>query len=691
MARKRRIIRLLRRRIFRLLNSYSGRMVSGLLLLHLLLLPILLSKVLGLVEQSYTSQFVDNSRADAYLLSDLMASSDEQKVMYSYLEEAIFTGRVEYVNYQSLNSDYQIEIGKIPASFQEDFSFDSHGDDLYQIVMPVFNMEGNELATLQLAYDESSTKSEIEKAQKSVYGMMSLYLLVMLVSAILFSRALAKPIVQLRTLTRNIYSGDDSIDNGHTQGVKSRITEIQDLSRDMERTRQKLSEQTSRLEFQAYHDALTRLPNRILLEDRVDQLIRIAERHKTPFSLLLMDLDKFKEVNDTLGHHAGDQLLCMLTNRIKRSMRHMDTFARLSGDEFAIVLNENDEKQSLQVVEKIIDLLKRPFTVDENSLHIDTSIGIALYPDHAENYSDLLKCADIAMYDAKHQDKSYAVYDESMVRLDLVKIGMVSELRHAIENNELELYYQPKVDLKHNQISCVEALIRWNHPVRGILLPNEFIPIAEKSLLINELTSYVLDKAMHQCRKWQKQGIFLSVAVNLSARNLIDDTLPSRVQTLLRKYQLSSEYLELEVTESMVIHDPVNAHKVLSEFLDMGVRVVVDDFGSGYTSLTQLVTLPVSIIKIDKSFVLNMFKSTHHKAIVKSIIDLSRSLGKTVVSEGVENMKTLDEIRRLQSDQAQGFQICLPLPVADLDIWLRETQYEVSLNNGQNNKKTSNL
>ncbi|RMH12806.1 MAG: EAL domain-containing protein [Gammaproteobacteria bacterium] len=662
-------------RLTRLLNSYSGRMIGGVLLLHVFLLPFLLTKVINLIEHSYISQFVNNSRSDAYLLSDLVGSTSDQERVRSYLNEAVLTSRVEFASYKGRVGE-SISLGRLPERLVEDFSFASHGDKVYQIIVPVFDPQAREVAELALGYDERPVELDMSQSRRSVYTMMAVYFTAMLMFAIFFARSLARPINQLQTLTRYIAEGGyGKLDE--TVGIKSSITEIRDLSLDLERTRRQLLEQTSKLEFQAYHDSLTRLPNRLLLEDRVEQMIRVADRHGKSFSLLILDLDKFKEVNDTLGHHVGDQLLGVFANRVRRSLRNMDTFARLSGDEFAILLSENDRKKTEKVIEKISVLLERPFTVDDQNLQVSASIGVAIFPEHANSYSGLLKCADIAMYHAKRQGKLYSMYSEEMEHLDVEKIGMANELRNALKHGDLVLYYQPKLSLNGNRVDCVEALVRWKHPRKGILVPDEFIPVAEKSQLINELTYYVLDQALRQCHQWQQKGLFLTIAVNLSARNLLDESLLRNIRILLDQYQVLPDYLELEVTESMVMRDPALAQKVLREIIKMGINVVMDDFGSGYTSLTQLVSLPVSVVKIDKSFVLNMFKSREHRAIVKSVIDLSHSLGKLVVSEGVENQKIMAEISEMKSDQVQGFHICSPLPADQLEDWLNKTDYRI--------------
>ncbi|HEV8687621.1 MAG TPA: EAL domain-containing protein [Gaiellaceae bacterium] len=436
----------------------------------------------------------------------------------------------------------------------------------------------------------------------------------------------------------------------------------------------RLRRQAEDSRHQALHDALTGLPNRELFRDRVEQSIRDARRGNVGSAVLLMDLDRFKEVNDTLGHHCGDRLLVELAERLRDALRESDTLARLGGDEFAILLpNLPAPDAVVGAVERVTVALEQPFVLEGLPVAVEASIGIARYPDHGTDVDILLQRADVAMYVAKESHATYAVYDMTRDDYSPSRLTLIGELRRAMEERELVLHYQPKVDLRSGVATGAEALVRWQHPERGLLPPSEFIPFAQHTGLITPLTEYVLDAALRQCREWRDLGTPLGVAVNLSTRSLLDLTFPERVAELIDKWELDASSLELEITETMIMHDPVRALDVLSRLSQRGVRIAIDDFGTGYSSLAYLTSLPVDEIKIDRSFVTDMRQSD---AIVQSTIDLGRNLGLTVVAEGVETEEACAKLRALGCGEAQGFYLSRPLPPDAFVGWLREWNTE---------------
>ncbi len=424
-------------------------------------------------------------------------------------------------------------------------------------------------------------------------------------------------------------------------------------------------------EHQALHDGLTGLPNRTLFRDRIEQAIMIAEREGGQVAVAMMDLDRFKDVNDSLGHHAGDALLVEIGKRLRGILRSSDTVARLGGDEFGVLISKpRTERDVIVVIEKIRAGLERPVTIDGLALPAEGSIGIAMFPHHGEDVDTLLRHADVAMYGAKEEKGGYAFYEKSRNESDPARLTLVSELRRAIEERELVLYYQPKADLANGAVQSVEALLRWNHPTRGLVGPDEFIPLAQQTGLIKPLTLYVLDQALTQCRAWQRAGMTLSVAVNLSVRNLLDADFPDQVKHLLKKRRVDPSLLELEITESTMLSDPVRTKRVLDKLSAMGVSLSIDDFGTGYSSLAYLSQLPVNEIKIDRSFVMNMAESDNDAVIVRSTIDLARNLGLHVVAEGVETEQAWDQLSKLGCTLAQGYYLSRPVPAAELTEWL---------------------
>jgi diguanylate cyclase (GGDEF)-like protein/PAS domain S-box-containing protein len=424
-------------------------------------------------------------------------------------------------------------------------------------------------------------------------------------------------------------------------------------------------------EHQALHDSLTGLPNRTLFRDRIEQAIAIADREGGQAAVAMMDLDRFKDVNDSLGHHAGDALLVEIGQRLRRTLRSSDTVARLGGDEFGVLISKpRSDSDVVTVIEKIRSALELPVTIDGLGLPAEASIGIAMFPQHGEDVDTLLRHADVAMYGAKEEKGGFAFYEKSRNAADPARLTLVSELRRAIEQRELVLYYQPKAQLSSGAVQSVEALLRWNHPTRGLVGPDEFIPLAQQTGLIKPLTLFVLDEALTQCRAWERAGITLGVAVNLSVRNLLDAEFPDQVRDLLKKHRVHPALLELEITESTMLSDPVRTKRVLDKLSAMGVALSIDDFGTGYSSLSYLSQLPVNEIKIDRSFVMNMADSDNDAVIVRSTIDLARNLGLHVVAEGVETEQAWDRLSELGCTLAQGYYLSRPVPADQLTEWL---------------------
>jgi len=429
--------------------------------------------------------------------------------------------------------------------------------------------------------------------------------------------------------------------------------------------------ETEALQYQALHDSLTGLANRTFLQERLEETIRAGEREMKPCAVLLMDLDGFKSVNDSLGHQAGDRLLQQVGERMRRVLRKADTIARYGGDEFAVVpWGATDVTRAVLIAEKILNAMDQPFMIDEQSISVNLSIGIAAFPQHADDAVTLIRRADVAMYTAKRARSGFSVYSVDQEGGESGEgVPLVGKLRYAIDQFELVLHYQPIVNADDGKPMKVEALVRWGHPVHGLLPPDDFIPAAEQTNLIRPLTAWVLNEALGQVHAWSKAGIEVGVSVNLSARNLLDTELPDAVEQLLRTWQVPPEKLSLEITEGTIIAS--EAEDTLQRLHDIGVQISVDDFGTGYSSLAYLKRLPVREIKIDKSFVIDMATNRDGAAIVRSTIDLGHSLGLTVVAEGVEDEPTAALLREYRCDFLQGFHISRPAAAAPLGPWLR--------------------
>jgi len=429
-----------------------------------------------------------------------------------------------------------------------------------------------------------------------------------------------------------------------------------------------------RLHYQFYHDVITGLPNREKLY--LDMEACFGNRSEDQISaLMLLDIDRFKEINDTLGHKTGDQLLKQIGPRLTAEMADVQgVVARLGGDEFAIFLPRiRSPHQAIIIAHRLTDALTQEFDLDGFCTEISVSIGIALSPMQTEDYHTLMRYADIAMYHAKSQMLGYAIYNTEIDPHSQKRLTMIGELGRAIRDNQLCLYYQPKVLLDEKRCYGFEALIRWIHPELGFVPPNDFIPIAEMTSMIHPLTAWVLEKSIEQAQIWYAQNLDLSIAVNLSARNLMDENIPKMIARLLEKYQLPANRLELEITESSIMTDPARALRILDQLHDLGVLLSIDDFGTGYSSLAYLKRLPVHTLKIDNSFVRNMLEDRQDEIIVHSTINLAHNLGLKVVAEGVENEALLDSLNQMGCDEAQGYFIGRPMPIVNVNEWLVAT------------------
>ncbi|HEY4485312.1 MAG TPA: EAL domain-containing protein [Nitrospiria bacterium] len=426
------------------------------------------------------------------------------------------------------------------------------------------------------------------------------------------------------------------------------------------------------LEYRVLHDHLTDLPNRTLVHDRLRQAILVAEREKKPLALLLMDLNRFKSINDTLGHDHGDLLLKQLGPRMVEVLRASDTVARMGGDEFAILLPSSDMEGATVAARKILEALSRPFHVAEFTLEVGASIGIAMFPEHGDDIETLMRRADVAMYSAKKSGSGYAVYVTEHDRYNPGGRALIDDLRRSIDGGELVLLYQPRKNLRKKGMSCIEALVRWNHPSKGLLLPGQFISMAEHTGFIKALTDWVLDQVFRQCRDWEAMGIRIPVVVNLAARNLLDPKLPSRIIEGLRAHGVPPERLAVEVTENAIMSDPERAAEVMGQLKAMGIRSVIDEFGSGYSSLGRLKRLPIDAVVIDQSFVGAVASDPDNAAVVRSMVDLAHDLGLRAEAQGVESRIILDRLTELGCDAAQGFHISRPLRPAEIAGWLAE-------------------
>ena len=450
------------------------------------------------------------------------------------------------------------------------------------------------------------------------------------------------------------------------------------FARQMFRRTHSLQEATSELaekqaenEYQALHDSLTGMPNRMLFQHKLVEAIAEGRRTGETLAVMLIDLDHFKEINDTLGHHFGDLLLQEIGPRLSSVLRENDLMARLGGDEFGIVLPElPSDDVAMRIADRLLEELETPVSVEGLALDVSGSVGIALFPSQANDAEALLRRADVAMYSAKENGGGYELYADDMDRHNPARLTLIGQVRPALEAGEFSMYYQPKVRLSDGRAAGAEGLIRWEHPSLGLLSPDEFIPLVEKTVLLRPLTHYVIERVLQQWREWADMGIRIPIAVNVSPRSLLDQELPEQVETELRRWDVPPAFLRLELTESFMVGDSGRSSQVLDALADVGIGLSIDDFGTGYSSLSHLKRLPIEEIKIDRSFVMQMHVDANDFMIVRATVDLGRNLGLRVVAEGVEDLATFDRLAEFGCDEAQGYYISRPLSAVEFTRWL---------------------
>jgi diguanylate cyclase (GGDEF)-like protein len=527
------------------------------------------------------------------------------------------------------------------------------------------------VAVLQRSLQESL--QPLRRLQMFLLLLSGISLIAVLVASYVIAKGISKPISALGFLANRIRQGD------YTQPAKvERDDEIGDLASAFNHMQDGLAKREARITELAYSDQLTGLPNRTLFHDRLDQAAKLTSRAGHSFALLVLNLDRFKEVNTVLGHHIGDLLLREVSKRLSLVLtRDSDTFARLGGDEFAVLLSSCDALGAMTVVRKILDTLEQSILLENQEIIASGSIGIAIYPEHGDEINTLLRRADIAMRKAKKENSSYALFDLDYAEKTGGHLSLLAELRHAIARHEFQLYYQPKVCLATGNMSNVEALVRWVHPTRGLIPPNQFIPYAEHTGYIRNITRWVIETALQQRKQWQATQLPLTISINISARDLMNADLPHLFAELMAEYGASPDWLCLEITESAIMEDPKRALGILEELHQMGLSLSVDDFGTGYSSLAYLKKLPVSELKIDQSFIFHMVNDKDDETIVRSTIDLGHNMGLKVVAEGIEDSATWDMLKDMGCDLAQGYHIAKPMTAELLETWLAQAPWTV--------------
>lgn len=531
-------------------------------------------------------------------------------------------------------------------------------DRQWQVVgLPLRDGSGRRLGGLVSAVDRTAVLARNARLRNRAVLVNMLVLLAALVFLYLYmNRAFSRDVADLRQMQALLETR-----------VSDRTAALEQANRRLEQEIGERREAEGRVRQLAFNDVVTGLPNRARTQEYLGEVTAEASG---PFALLLLDLDHFREVNDTLGHAIGDRLLVAVTERLQRLLA-ADTFiARIGGDEFVVIAEVATEEEARVLARQMATELEPPLIINDLSLDVRASIGVAFFPEHGRDGDTLLQRADIAMYHAKDTREGVAIYAPTFDLTDPKRLSLASELRQAIGRDELELFFQPQLDLAADRLLGFEALVRWHHPEHGLLGPDRFIPIAEQTGLIKPLTQWVLNAALRQLGAWCEAGLDVRLSVNLSPRNLHDRSLVDRIEQLLEGWNVPPERLVLEVTESAILHDPERAFRLLTQLHDDGIGLSIDDFGTGYSSLSYLKRLPVTELKVDKSFVIDMQTEASNVVIVRSVIDLAHNLGVHVAGEGIEDRQTLEALAAMGCDTGQGYFIGRPLPASRLEEWL---------------------
>lgn len=544
-------------------------------------------------------------------------------------------------------------------------------EDYMALVTPLATPPGSEPVSVVLQYALAAGLRPYQPLLMWLLFLTAAGLLASLVGAMLIARSVTRPVRVLADAARRLEQGD------YSQTVQlAQQDEVGQLAAAFNHMTARIAEREELILHQAQHDAVTGLPNRMLFELLVRDTIAGLPRDTGGCAVLLVYIDRVADIRNTLGHEICDRLIRLIGKRLHDAIEQADTLARLATDEFVMLSPRSDEQAIQATVERVLGVFDTSFNIDGVSIDVGAHLGVACYPTHGADADTLLKHADVAMSEARRCQRRHAVYTAQSDIYSRGRLSLMSELRLGLQRNELQLYYQPIVDLAGDRVTHVEALVRWQHPRNGFMPPDEFIPLAEESGHIQRLTAWCLEQAVAQCSVWQGTGMPLNVSINLSARDLLNRRLPELIAELLRRHSVQARWLTLEITESALMRDPEQALQVLRTLKDMGLRLSIDDFGTGYSSMAYLKKLPVDELKIDKSFVLDLAGNAEDEIIVHSTIDLGHNLGLKVTAEGVENEASLRILRGYGCDKTQGYLFSRPQPATVLDQWLAEANRE---------------
>ena len=688
--------------------SFRLKIILGVAAIQAVFLLILILYLLSVLQQSNEDALFNRAKTTVNLFASMTQASvlvTDLATLESSVTELLTNPGITYARVYSKNQVLAEGGNKkwLARPFVEDRNLStSLADGVYDAYADII-ISGEKYGRVEIGFSTANIEQLMSESRNAALVRALISLVLMSVFSWLLGHYLTRGLYALQLGSKKISEGDlgylinvrgkDELSQAalafNDMSIKLKLLDEAHQKKDAEilqlnyvleqrvidRTMQ-LQDVNKQLEHQAMHDALTKLPNRALFHDRLHNTLMSAKRSGELFALVCIDLDLFKEVNDTLGHHAGDLVLQHVALACNKVLRDSDTVARMGGDEFSILLPKvTDMTRALQVAVRVLEAIREPLVIDGNLIEISASLGIAMYPQHGDDELELVTHSDAAMYEAKRKKLGVVMYLPEMGEGKSEAITLKSELKRAISEGEMVLHFQPKIDIESNSVNGVESLVRWQHPRLGLVYPDAFIGLAEMSGLIKPLTLEVLRLAMLQILEWRSQGYEFPVAVNISAINLQEKDFPEIVSAMIEKYDVPSHLLELEVTESAIMVEPLIAIENIRRLSMIGIQMSIDDFGTGYSSMAYIQKLLVAKIKIDKSFVIEMGTRENDEVIVRSTIDLAHNLGLKAVAEGVESQAAWDKLRDMGCDSAQGYFMSKPLPADKLIDWIASSPW----------------
>ena len=653
--------------------SMAMNVMVGVLIIHIVLLPVLYLTIIDIYKKNTEEQFIGHVREVIGLLSDVISASESiegSNKPVLLMESALLSGEVIYIELVEKNGNRLLPeegIAMFTGEFIEDRYLGEHSDGVYFISVPLQLQLGEAIYTsFRIGFDESVVVDRLNIVKQRSLMILSIYFICIIIMVSYLTSVIMRPLKVLRDWSKTVAAGETSSDLSLT----THISEVRHLSEDLESMRLSLVELAERMQYKAMHDELTGLPNRSLNNDRINRAVSRAGREKSSFSVLLLDLDRFKDINDTLGHGIGDQVLMMVAERLDAGIRDSDTIARIGGDEFCAIIEGVERVVAEKMAMKLTYLLEPAFEINGHTLQVGASIGIAIFPEDGGSPELLIQHADVAMYEAKYQGHQVISYHSDMDKHRVEDLQLSTDMREGIRSGQFFAVFQPKINLATGRPCGCEMLTRWEHPRIGTISPEKFIPIVERENMIGEMTRTVFDKHLVHFLQLVDQYPDFKISINVSPLNLLDTSLLDDLEFSMQECGFKASNLIIEVTENAIMTNPLRSARVLQKFSEVGIGVSVDDFGTGYSSLAYLQKFPIDELKIDKSFIIGLDKSSHNYPIVNATIAMAHDLGMSVIAEGVEDRQIIDLLVELNCHHMQGDYFAEPLPYTEFVAWL---------------------